>query len=113
MLGWRVANTLNKQANQQQKSDHIPAELDLNENLLQDATDETGFENQLTHNNEQFGATDGSAETQSLKLSHLFGEISSLAEAYLSDWSLSLGSLEDVFLSVVRKYRESNIIGEI
>jgi hypothetical protein len=27
----------------------------------------------------------------------------------VNDWSISLGSLEDVFLSVVRKYRETNI----
>lgn len=28
----------------------------------------------------------------------------------IEDWSISLGSLEDVFLNVVKKYRESNIV---
>ena len=75
---------------------------------------ESGNENELYQiiNGDQTNSG-GSADAQSLKLSHLFGEISVLAEEYLSDWSLSLGSLEDVFLSVVKKYRESNIIGEI
>jgi len=27
----------------------------------------------------------------------------------VKDWSISLGSLEDVFLNVVRSYRENNI----
>ena len=30
-------------------------------------------------------------------------------QAKIEDWSISLGSLEDVFLNVVKKYRESNI----
>ena len=27
----------------------------------------------------------------------------------VKDWSISLGSLEDVFLNVVRSYRENNV----
>lgn len=49
-------------------------------------------------------------DDKSTKISRLF-EVMTLSEVqiYISDWSISLGSLEDVFLNVVKKYRESNI----
>lgn len=46
------------------------------------------------------------------KLSKLFEVMYKLVEderGFIKDWSISLGSLEDVFLTVVKKYRESNI----
>ena len=46
------------------------------------------------------------------KLSYLFEVMYGMFKSedkYILDWSISLGSLEDVFLNVVRKYRESNI----
>lgn len=44
-----------------------------------------------------------------MKLSSLFEVISEISKSRISDWSISLGSLEDVFLTVVKRYRESNI----
>lgn len=51
-------------------------------------------------------------KTEKVKMSKLFEVMYSFVEeksGLIRDWSISLGSLEDVFLSVVRKYRESNI----
>ena len=46
-----------------------------------------------------------------VKLSYLFEVMMGLLEGKrMSDWSVSLGSLEDVFLNVVRSYREDNIV---
>lgn len=44
-----------------------------------------------------------------MKLSYLFEVITKMIENRISDWSVSLGSLEDVFLRVVSKYRETNV----
>lgn len=52
----------------------------------------------------------GSADSHQMKLSDLFDEIFRLSKEYLSDWSISIGSLEDVFLTVVKRYRDSNIV---
>ena len=49
-------------------------------------------------------------DDKNTKISRLF-EVMTLPEVqrFISDWSISLGSLEDVFLNVVKKYRGSNI----
>ena len=52
-------------------------------------------------------------EGETMKLSEIFDvmyDFIDQEEKFILDWSISLGSLEDVFLNVVRKYRESNIV---
>lgn len=46
---------------------------------------------------------------KAINLSYLFEIITQMATERISDWSISLGSLEDVFLTVVKRYRETNI----
>ena len=50
-------------------------------------------------------------DDKDLKLSTIFKIIKGLEmdQIHISDWSISLGSLEDVFLNVVRKYRGQNV----
>ena len=43
------------------------------------------------------------------KLSRVFEVIDEQEKSWISDWSVSLGSLEDVFLNVVRTFNENNI----
>jgi len=42
------------------------------------------------------------------KLATIFEKISGFSEEFISDWSINLGSLEDVFLNVVSKYRSTS-----
>lgn len=91
------ANTINKES--------IADKKELANDQMNLQTDDLEAEKSILESNVS-RSVEGAAN---FKLSILFEQITTLAEEYLSDWSLTLGSLEDVFLAVVRRYRETNI----